>query len=101
MLAGPGTANAFATWTPAPTSPRTRSRVERCAACERAAAQPPPGAPSRGVTAETHVSLVDTRGPFTLVLFGASTATQGVLMCVSGPCITPGASKLAYEPVKW
>jgi hypothetical protein len=91
VLAGPGTANAFAAWTPAPTTPAPGQVSSAEAACERAAAQPPPGALSHGVTAETQVSLVDTRGPFTLVLFGANTPTQGVLMCVSGPSISPGA----------
>jgi len=37
------------------------------------------------------VSLVDTRGPFTLVLFGANTSTKGTLMCVSGPSINSSA----------
>lgn len=91
VIAGPGTANAFAAWTPTPTTPAPGQVPSAVAACEKAAAQPPPGALSRSVTAETQVSLVDTRGPFTLVLFGANTPTQGVLMCVSGPSITPGA----------
>jgi hypothetical protein len=91
VLAGPGTANAFAAWTPAPTTPAPGQVSSAEAACERAAAQPPPGALSGGVTATTQVSLVDTRGPFTLVLFGANTPTQGVLMCVSGPSISPRA----------
>jgi hypothetical protein len=91
VLAGPGSANAFAAWTPAPTAPAPGQVSSAVAACERAAAKPPPGALSNGVTATTQVSLVDTRGPFTLVLFGANTPTQGVLMCVSGPSITPGA----------
>jgi hypothetical protein len=85
VLAGPGSANAFAAWTPAPTAPAPGQVSSAVAACERAAAKPPPGALSNGVTATTQVSLVDTRGPFTLVLFGANTPTQGVLMCVSGP----------------
>ena len=35
------------------------------------------------------MSLVDTRGPFTVVLFGAHTSTS--LMCVSGPSINSSA----------
>jgi len=90
VLAGPGTANAFAAWTPAPTAPAPGQVSRAEAACEGGAAQPPPGAPA-GFTGATQVSLVDTRGPFTLVLFGANTPTQGVLMCVSGPSINPSA----------
>jgi len=91
VLAGPGTANAFAAWTPAPTTPAPGQVSSAEAACERAAAQPPPGAPPRVGAGASQVSLVDTRGPFTLVLFGANTPTQGVLMCVSGPSISPSA----------
>jgi hypothetical protein len=91
VLAGPGTANAFAAWTPAPTTPAPGQVSSAEAACERAAAQPPPGAPPGLGAGASQVSLVDTRGPFTLVLFGANTPTQGVLMCVSGPSISPSA----------
>ena len=91
VLGGPGTANAFAAWTPAPTTPAPGQVSSAEAACEGAAAQPPPGARPGGVMGATQVSVVDTRGPFTLVLFGANTPTQGVLMCVSGPSISPGA----------
>lgn len=89
VLAGPGSANAFAAWTPAPTTPAAGQVSKAVATCERAAAQPPPAAVARGVTGTTQVSLVDTRGPFTLVLFGANIPTQGALMCVSGPYVSP------------
>jgi hypothetical protein len=89
VLAGPGTPNAFAAWTPNPTAPAQGQVASAEAACAAGAAAPPPGAPSGLVPGTTQVSLVDTRGPFTLVLFGANTATHGVLMCVSGPSISP------------
>ena len=90
VLAGPGTANAFAAWTPSPTRPAPGQVSSAEATCEAALSAPPsdktpPGLPSGA----THVSLVDTRGPFTLVLFGANTSTT--LMCVSGPSINSSA----------
>ncbi len=88
VLAGPGTANAFAAWTPSPTTPSPGQVSSAEAACEAGAASPPRGAPPGLPPGATQVSLVDTRGPFTLVLFGANTSTKGTLMCVSGPSIT-------------
>ncbi len=89
VLAGPGTANAFAAWTAAPTTPAPGQVSSAEATCEAAAATPPPDKAAGLATGATHVSLVDTRGPFTLVLFGANTSPT--LMCVSGPSINSGA----------
>jgi hypothetical protein len=91
VLAGPGTANAFAAWTAAPTTPTPDQVTSAEATCEAAAATPPPDKTEGLPTGATQVSLVDTRGPFTLVLFGANTSTKGTLMCVSGPSINSSA----------
>ena len=76
VLAGPGTANAFAAWTAAPTTPAPGQVSSAEATCEAAAATPPPDKAAGLATGATQVSLVDTRGPFTLVLFGANTSTN-------------------------
>ncbi len=89
VLAGPGTANAFAAWTAAPTTPAPGQVSSAEATCEAAAATPPPDKTAGLATGATQVSLVDTRGPFTLVLFGANTSTT--LFCVSGPSINSSA----------
>jgi len=89
VLAGPGTANAFAAWTAAPTTAAPGQISSAEATCEAAAATPPPDKAAGLATGAAQVSLVDTRGPFTLVLFGASTSTT--LMCVSGPSINSSA----------
>lgn len=91
VFAGPGTPDAFAAWTPSPTAPASGQITRAEAACAAGVAAPPPGAPSGIVSSRPPVSLVDTRGPFTLLLFGANTPTLGALMCVSGPTITPSA----------
>ena len=88
VLAGPGTANAFADWTPAPTTPAPGQVSSAEATCEAAVATPPPDKAAGLATGATQVSLVDTRGPFTLVLFGANTSMS--LLCVSGPSINSG-----------
>jgi len=56
----------------------------------------PPGAPTGVANGTTQVSLVDTRGPFTLVLFGANTSTQGVLLCVTGPSVSPSTDQNSH-----
>jgi hypothetical protein len=86
VLVGPDTANAFAAWTPSPTAPAP-GQVSSAEAGVTAppSDKTPPGLPGGA----TQVSLVDTRGPFTLVLFGASTSTT--LLCVSGPSINSSA----------
>ena len=89
VLAGPGTANAFADWTAAPTTPAPGQVSSAEATCEAAAATPPPDKAAGLATGATQVSLVDTRGPFTVVLFGANTSPT--LMCVSGPSINSSA----------
>jgi hypothetical protein len=96
VLAGPGPPNAFAAWTPFPTTPAPGQVANAEATCEAGAAAAPPGAPAGVTTDATHVSLVDTRGPFTLVLFGANTSTHGALMCVSGPSISPSAHQSSH-----
>jgi len=85
VLSGPATANAFAAWTAAPTAPAPGQISSAEATCAAAAATPPPDKTAGFATGATQVSLVDTRGPFTLVLFGAN--TSAILMCVSGPSI--------------
>jgi hypothetical protein len=92
VLAGPGTANAFAAWTAAPTTPAPGQVSSAEATCEAGAATPPPDKTAGLPTGATQVSLVDTRGPFTLVLFGANPSTT--LMCVSGPSITQANSQM-------
>jgi hypothetical protein len=89
VIGAPGTVGAFAAWTPSPTTPVPGQVANAEATCVAAAASPPPGAPPGVATGTTEVSLVDTRGPFTLVLFGADTSTQGPLMCVTGPSVSP------------
>jgi len=89
VLTGSGTANAFAAWTAAPTTPAPSQVASAEATCEAAAATPPPDKTAGLATGATQVSLVDTRGPFTLVLFGANTSTT--LMCVNGPSINSSA----------
>jgi hypothetical protein len=90
VLPGPGTANAFAAWTPSPTTPAPGQVSSAEAACEAAVNAPPSDKTSPGLPAgATQVSLVDTRGPFTLVLFGAGTSPT--LMCVNGPSINSSA----------
>jgi len=92
VLAGPGTANAFAAWTAAPTKPAPGQVSSAEATCEAAAATPPSDKAAGLATGATQVSLLDTRGPFTLVLFGANPSTT--LMCVSGPSITQANTQM-------
>ena len=92
VLAGPGTANAFAAWTAAPTTPEPGQVSSAEATCEAAATTPPPDKTAGLAPGATQVSLVDTRGPFTLVLFGANPSTT--LMCVNGPSITQANSQM-------
>ena len=72
---------------------RRRQRPARYQAprrhAEAAVRTPPPDKTPGLSTGATQVSLVDTRGPFTLVLFGANTST--ILMCVNGPSINSKA----------
>jgi hypothetical protein len=81
VLVGGGTPSAFAAWTASPTAPAPGQVAAAEAACIARPANPRPGAPAL----PREVTLADTRGPFTLLLFGANTTTQGALMCVSGP----------------
>lgn len=84
-----GAPAAFAGWTASPTTPAPSEVSSAEATCEAAAATPPPDKTAGLATGATQVSLVDTRGPFTLVLFGANTSTT--LMCVNGPSINSSA----------
>jgi hypothetical protein len=81
VFLGAGTPSAFAAWTPSPTTPAPGQAAAAEGACKAGAATPPAGAPAT----PTNVTLADTRGPFTLLLFGANSATSGALMCLSGP----------------
>ena len=81
VLFGAGTSPAFAAWTASPTTPASGQVAAAEAACGARPTNPPPGAP----TLPSTLSLTDTRGPFTLLLFGANTTSQGALMCMSGP----------------
>ena len=89
VVAGPGTATAFAAWTAAPTTPAPGQVSSAVATCEAAAATPPADKTAGLATGATQVSLIDIRGPFTVVLFGANTSTA--LLCVSGPSINSSA----------
>jgi hypothetical protein len=89
VLVGPGTANAFAAWTAAPTRPAPGQISSAEATCEAAVTTPPSDKTAGLATGATQVSLVDTRGPFTLILSGANTSTT--LMCVNGPSINSSA----------
>jgi hypothetical protein len=88
VLAIPGTANAFGAWTPEPTTPASGQVSSAVATCVAAAATPPTDKAAGLAAGATQVALTDTRGPFTLVLFGTNTATS--LMCVNGPSINSG-----------
>ncbi len=81
VLVGAGTSPAFAAWTASPTTPAPGQVAAAEAACAARPTNPPPDAP----TLPSTVTLTDTRGPFTLLLFGANTTSQGPLMCMSGP----------------
>ncbi len=81
IVLGAGTPSAFAAWTPSPTTPAPGQATAAESACKAGAATPPAGGPAT----PTNVTLADTRGPFTLLLFGANTASSGALMCLSGP----------------
>jgi len=81
VLVGIGTPSAFAAWTASPTTPASGQVAAAETACAARPTNPPPGVPTLSSTP----SLTDTRGPFTLLLFGANTTSQGALMCMSGP----------------
>jgi len=85
VLAVPGTANAFEAWTVAPTAPAFGQVSSAEATCETGATTPPPDKTAGLATGAAQVSLVDVRGPFTLVLFGANSSMT--LMCANGPSI--------------
>jgi hypothetical protein len=78
---GAATPSAFAAWTASPTAPASGQLAAAEASCAARPSNPPPGVPPL----PTKVTLADTRGPFTLLLFGTNTGTQGALMCMSGP----------------
>jgi hypothetical protein len=78
---GAGTPPAFAAWTPSPTTPTPGQLAAAERTCAARPTDPPPGVPAL----PTKVSLADTRGPFSLLLFGANTTIRGVLLCMSGP----------------
>jgi hypothetical protein len=81
VLAGPGAPSAFAAWRASPTMPTPGQLAAAETACAATPANPPPGLPPL----PTQLALADIRGPFTLLLFGANTSTEGALLCMSGP----------------
>jgi hypothetical protein len=81
VLLGAGTPPAFAAWTASPTAPAPGQLAAAQTACAARPANLPPGVPAL----PTKVTLADTRGPFTLLLFGTNTASSAVLLCMSGP----------------
>jgi hypothetical protein len=81
VLAGAGAPPAFAAWRQAPTTPAPGQVAAAEGSCAARPANPPPGAPAL----PANVTLTDTRGPFTLMLFGTNSISQGVLICMSGP----------------
>lgn len=95
VLVGVGTPSAFAAWTATPTTPTPGQVAAAETTCKAGAVTPPAGTP----VVPTNVSLTDTRGPFTLVLFGANTATQGALICLSGPDGTQFSISSGSQPV--
>jgi hypothetical protein len=80
MLLG-GTPSAFAAWTALPTTPSPGQVAAAKLDCAARPINPPPGTPA--LPAE--VTLTDTRGPFTLLLYGTNTTAAGALLCMSGP----------------
>jgi hypothetical protein len=94
VLLGAGTPSAFAAWTASPTSPAPGQLAAAEAACAARPANPPPGVPAL----PTKVTLADTRGPFTLLLYGTNTSSQGALVCMSGPDGTQFSVALGDQP---
>jgi hypothetical protein len=91
MLFG-GAPSAFAAWSAAPTAPAPGQLASAEQTCSARPTNPPPGTP----TLPTKVSIADTRGPFTLLLYGTNTSTEGALLCMSGP----NGSQLSVEQGK-
>jgi hypothetical protein len=81
VLLGTSPPAAFAAWTASPTTPAPGQVATAEANCAARPANPPPGAP----VLPDKVTVTDTRGPFTLLLFGTNTSEQGALLCMSGP----------------
>jgi hypothetical protein len=94
VLLGASTPSAFAAWTASPTSPAPGQFIAAEAACAARPTNPPPGVPAL----PTKVTLADTRGPFTLLLFGTNTSSQGALMCMSGPDGTQFSIAIGDQP---
>jgi hypothetical protein len=94
VLLNVGTPPAFAAWTASPTTPARGQLASAEATCAARPANPPPGVPAL----PTKVSLTDTRGPFTLVLFGTNTGSQGALLCMSGPDGTQFSIAVGDQP---
>jgi hypothetical protein len=94
VLLGAGTPSAFAAWTASPTTPAPGQLVGAEATCAARPTNPPPGLPAL----PAKVTLADTRGPFTLLLFGTNTSSQGALMCMNGPDGTQFSIALGTQP---
>lgn len=81
VLGSGGTPSAFAAWTASPTTAVPGQLAAAKTACAARPAGPPPGLPAL----PTELTLADIRGPFSLLLFGTNTSTQGALLCMNGP----------------
>lgn len=84
-LFGIGSTPAFAGWTSAPTAPAAGQTASAEAACQNtlaAASQGQPLKPGVGAVSAASPQLVDTRGPFTVLLL---TGTNDAIVCITGP----------------
>jgi hypothetical protein len=84
-----GAPPAFAAWSASPTTPAPGQLASAEEVCSARPTNPPPGTPAL----PTKVSLADTRGPFTLLLYGTNTTAEGALLCMSDP----NGSQLSVE----
>ncbi len=80
-----GTSNAFAGWSPTPTTPSPAQLAQASAQC--AAHAPVSGLP---------LQLTDTRGPFTFSVYADSTSSA---TCISGPSFTAVSGSESSAPI--
>jgi hypothetical protein len=83
-----GSTPAFAGWTLAPTAPSNGQVAAAETACQNAlmaASSAQPSKPGVGAVSATSPQLVDTRGPFTVLLLAG---TDNAVSCLSGPSFT-------------
>ena len=81
-----GASNAFAGWTPTPTTPSPGQLANAQASCE-GGKSPIAGLP---------LKLADTRGPFTFSVYASDTSSA---TCISGPSFTAVSGSMASAPV--